>query len=312
MALDIRPWRPGDETEILKLFEASFGRPMSEAFWRWRYLDHPSGDPLIILAWDGDKLAAHYAASHAPLQIDGEILPAALSMTTMTDPDYRGQGLMEKTGSALYEVMATAGMSAVWGFPNIFSNVTFQKKLGWTSLCDIATLGLNIGDRHQADTADIVETPGIDSRFERLTARVAASAPVCGAHSEAIMRWRIDQNPVNRYTRLILPDAEEISGYAILKSYGEDAIDLVDFCAEDADAARLMLSAVAGHARAQKRTRVNAWCLNRDANRLVFERAGFTAGGPVTYFGLRAFGAPGRDLTDARLWRLSLLDSDLY
>lgn len=312
MALDIRPWRPGDETEILKLFEASFGRKMSEAFWRWRYLDHPSGDPLIVLAWDGDKLAAHYAVSHAPLQIDGEIVPAALSMTTMTAPDYRGQGLMERAGSALYEVMSAAGMKAVWGFPNIFSNVTFQKKLGWTSVCDIAMLGLNIDVGHPADAADIVETPQIDRRFERLTARVAASAPVCGARSEAIMRWRVDQNPINQYTRLILPDGEEISGYAILKSYGDDAIDLVDFRAEDADAARFMLSAVAGFARIQRKTRVNAWCLNRDANRLAFERAGFTAGGPVTYFGVRAFGTPERDLTDARLWRLSLLDSDLY
>ncbi|SPH16889.1 hypothetical protein DEA8626_00403 [Defluviimonas aquaemixtae] len=312
MALDIRPWRPGEETEILKLFQASFGRPMAEDFWRWRYLDHPAGDPLVILAWDGDRLAAHYAASHAPLQIDGESVPAALSMTTMTDPDYRGQGLMEKTGSALYDVMAASGIKAVWGFPNVFSNVTFQRKLGWTSVGDIANLSLTLDDRPAPETTDVVEVPEIDGRFGQLAARVAASVQVCGARGEAILRWRVDRNPVNRYTRLILPDGEEIAAYAILKSYGDDAFDLVDFCADGADAARGMILAVVGVARAHGRTRVNAWCLNRDANRLVLERAGFVAGGPVTYFGAREFGDPGRDLTDPRLWRLSMLDSDLY
>lgn len=313
MSLEIRPWRAGDEAAILQLFQASFGRPLPDAFWRWRYLDHPSGGPLVMLAWDGERLAAHYAASHAPLQIGSEIVPAALSMTTMTDPAYRGQGLMERTGSALYEVMSASGIEAVWGFPNIFSNVTFQKKLGWRAVADIANLCLVLGDRQRTDVAEAVEMDRTDARFARLATRVAGMQSVAGARSAETLEWRVDRNPVNRYSRLILPDGpEDIAAYAILKPYGADALDLVDFRADGTEAARMMLEAVAFRAWAAGKRRINAWCLNRDAHRQEFERTGFAAGAPVTYFGARPFAARQTGLTDPRNWRLSLLDSDLY
>ena len=130
----IAPWQPGDETAIIDLFASVFGQQMSPEFWRWRYCDHPSGGPLAVLAWDGDRLAAHYAASHGPLRVNGVPTEAALSMTTMTHSDYRGQGLFERTAETLYATLADMGKAAVWGFPNRMSSVPFRKKLGCVDL----------------------------------------------------------------------------------------------------------------------------------------------------------------------------------
>ena len=53
---DIRTWQPGDEIAILELFEQSYGRELPLQFWNWRFKDHPSGGPLIMLAFDDEKL----------------------------------------------------------------------------------------------------------------------------------------------------------------------------------------------------------------------------------------------------------------
>ena len=100
--MELRPYAPGDEVAILRLFERSFGKPLSEAFWRWRFMDDPHGGPLIELAWDGHILAGHYAVSPMTVAIEGERCLASLSMTTMTDPDYRGQGLFGQLATRLY------------------------------------------------------------------------------------------------------------------------------------------------------------------------------------------------------------------
>lgn len=314
MAIEIRAWQPGDEAAVLDLFQASFGRSMSPDFWTWRYRDHPGGGPLVMLAWDADRLVAHYGASHAPLRVDGATVPAALSMTTMTHPDYRGRGLLERTGAALYETLIAAGHVAVWGFPNAMINAARQTKLGWIPIADVATLTLNVapGARGRASPPEVVEADVTDARFAALVERTREPGTIRAARDAGILAWRVDRNPVNRYTRLVLPDGEAIAGYAICKPYGPDAVDLVELVADGRAAAETLIAAVAARALAAGRRHVNAWCLNRDPLRLAFERSGFAATAPVTYLGGRALGAVGRDLTDPRVWRLAMLDSDLY
>ncbi len=312
MAIEIRPWRPGDEAAVLDLFRACFGRIMPPAFWTWRYRDHPRGGPLVALAWDADRLVAHYGASHAPLRVEGESIAAALSMTTMTHPDYRGQGLLERTGGALYERLLAEGYGAVWGFPNAIINAARQTKLGWVPIADVATLTLDLTAQRPDPASGVIEAAATDARFADLAARLAGPGTIRAARDADILAWRIDRNPSNRYTRFILPDGDALAGYAICKPFGPDALDLVDLVADGRAAADALIAAVAARAVADRRQRVSAWCLNRDPCRLAIERAGFAAGAPVTYFGGRSFAPRAGDLADPRLWRLAMIDSDLY
>jgi hypothetical protein len=63
----IRPWAPGDEREILDLFEACFHSRRSVEWWRWEYAENPHGPLAASLAFDGDGLAAQYAGYPVPL-----------------------------------------------------------------------------------------------------------------------------------------------------------------------------------------------------------------------------------------------------
>ena len=54
-SVDARPWKDGDEKAILELFQLSFGAPLSERYWRWRFLDNPSGSAVgspAMTAWE--------------------------------------------------------------------------------------------------------------------------------------------------------------------------------------------------------------------------------------------------------------------
>lgn len=313
-AFTFRPCQPGDEQAITKLFELTFGKPMSLDFWRWRFTQHPSGGPLVMLGFAGDELVSHYAASQAPLSVAGEVIPAGLSMTTMTHPAYRGRGLFEKTAKALYEILPAKDIRAVYGFPNNNVHQLRISKLNWCDSYEVPTLALDMTALSQAPQADAVvhEAPTIDARFETFFNAIAPSLPLAGARSEAILSWRLDRNPENKYTRLVLDAGDAIAGYAITKTYGDDATDLVELRAADNAGARALVNTAIARAAAAGHKRLSTWCLPGEMHRAALEFAGFKAAAPVTYLGARAFGTLPADLSDGRLWRISMLDSDLY
>lgn len=307
--MEFRTWQPGDEAAILDLFHVVFGTSMSEAFWRWRYLDHPAGGPLIALAWDGDRLAAHYAACRAPLLVDGLSRPAALSMTTMTHPDYRGQGLLERTASVLYAQMAEDGMHAVWGFPNRNVNVPRRRKLGWKAVADIPVMARDIRPGEVFPQAILTETDRIDARFDSVLSKPEG---LQGDRRAELLSWRIDRNPVNRYLILTLPSSDGLDGYAILKPYGGDQFDLVLMAAGDDQAFTDLIAGSLAAAQVRGARRVNCWSLPQDPARIALERAGFGATAPVTYFGGRVLCGDDTGFDDPRRWRIAMIDSDIY
>lgn len=305
----IAPWQPGDEVQIVKLFSSVFNQNMSPEFWRWRYCDHPAGDPLVCLAWDGDRLAAHYAASHGPLLINGEKVAAAQSMTTMTHPDYRGQGLLERTATALYDELQRDGVAAVWGFPNNKINVSRRRKLNWDAVADLPTLSRQIKPEENLSDCSLVTVDRIDARFDNAK---SSTVTLSMDHSHEILSWRIDQNPMNRYIRLVLQSGDSLDGFAILKPFKDGEFDLVLLQANDARAYPDLIMGSLAHIQSLSGTRLNCWSLPQDETRIPLERAGFQATMPVTYFGGRVLKKITPEFSDARNWRVSMIDSDLF
>ncbi|GAA0787487.1 hypothetical protein GCM10009077_43290 [Roseibium denhamense] len=266
---------------------------------------------MVALAWDGDRLVGHYAASQAPLVIDGEIIPAALSMTTMTHPDYRGRRLLERTAECLYEALVDQGFIGVWGFPNQNVNALRQMKLSWTNIDDIAALSCETGPL-LADDPNVVEVEFIDERFAGLAERTCNQTRISSLRNTNILKWRVDENPVNSYRLFCLADGNDIQAYLIGKTYQETDFDIVEMKADDAQSASTILRSVVAKSSKLGITRVNAWCLHADPHRIAYESLGFAAKEPITYFGGRTFRHSAADFGDSRMWRLSFLDSDLY
>jgi hypothetical protein len=72
--------------EMRALFTSVFGKPMSEAFWNWKYRD---GHSHCMGVWDGDTLVAHYGGVGTDVVYDGKTVNVVQIADVMVMPAAR-------------------------------------------------------------------------------------------------------------------------------------------------------------------------------------------------------------------------------
>lgn len=148
----IRDYAEGDERAIIALFEHVFHRTRgpSESIehWRWEFACNPTRPPIIELVWDGAALVGQYAVSPRRVWFCGSELLAALSLDTMTHPDYGRQGIFSASAEACYAQMTERGFAFVYGFPNANSIHGIEKSLRWKTVMPtpVHVKALDLGD----------------------------------------------------------------------------------------------------------------------------------------------------------------------
>jgi hypothetical protein len=314
--VDIRPYQPGDERPILDLFRQSYGRGLGEQVWAWRFRDHPAGAGVIDVAWDGDVLAAHYAVSPAIVRMDGHDRRTGVSGTTMTHPAYRGRGLFPELARSTYARMTELGMAMVFGFPNRLSHRGFIRDLGWIDISEVPTFRLSLPGRLSLPAAcdNVVELDGFDDRFDRLWNRLKDDFRMVSRRDCRYLQWRYRRNPTGQYRILAYLDAQELSGYAVLKRYKEEW-HVVDILAlPDTDVGEQLIYRAAEIALEGSALALSLWLNVTHPLHWALERLGFQNEGPVTYFGgliLRP-DLVGTIAYEYRNWYLTMGDSDVY
>jgi len=88
----IRSYKQGDETEILRAFQTVFGAHRSLEHWQWKFLNNPFGGPYVSSAWDKGRIVAHYTAYPVPVCMGDRNAIAYQVGDTLTLPSYRGIG----------------------------------------------------------------------------------------------------------------------------------------------------------------------------------------------------------------------------
>ncbi len=119
------------KSNILELFELSFGSTLNEDVWQWAYIDNVFGDPIVSLYYEDSLLVGHYAVIPYFLKSEEQICKAVLSMTTMVHPNFRGRGFFTSQAQEVYDVCKERNFDLVFGFPNKNSTHGFEKKLDW-------------------------------------------------------------------------------------------------------------------------------------------------------------------------------------
>jgi len=314
---EIRPYRLGDEEQILKLFHQSYGRDLSEQVWAWRFRDNIAGPGVTDLSWDGNILAAHYAVTPVVLRINGQDWLTGLSGTTMTHPDYRGRGLFPKLAQRTYADMAQSGMALVWGFPNALSHRGLVRNLKWVDIYEVPTLRLPLTGHLSlpAPNGNVVELDGFDERFDRLWDHIKDDYIIISKRNREHLEWRYVQNPAERYRILACVEAESVLGYAVFKRYREE-LQVVDILTaqEDIDVGIQLLSRAAQIALENSALALSLWLNVTHPLHHALEKLGFRNGEPITYFAGLAL-QPGLEETgiyDFRQWYLTMGDSDVF
>ena len=314
--LQIRSYQPGDEDEIYALFARSYGKEIQDGLWTWRFRENASGPGQIQLAWSDDHLAGHYAVSSVRLRVAGTNVLTALSGTTMTDPEFRGQGLFPMLADATYEMMRQNEMPFVWGFPNSQSHGGFVKNLAWLDTYEVPFLRLKLGNaRRPLPTGEgIVSLERADDRFDRLWDQNADLTPVAAVRDCRQVNWRFMDHPTEEYSLVALLSGEELCGYAVYKQYG-DELQIIDLFVGEADDGGLRLvAAVAAEAQSRGLGAIAMWLPVHAPLHRQLERHGFQPAGPITYLSGRSLWNWDHSevVGNYRNWYLTCADSDVF
>lgn len=313
--VEMRLYQPGDEVQILALFRQSYGRALSEPSWAWRFRKGPAGPGVIYLCWDGDLLAAHYAVTPLGVRIQGKDWIAALSGTTMTHPNYRGQRLFPKLAQATYDHLARSGMAMVWGFPNLFSHRGLIRDLGWRDIYEVPALRLPLNPGLSLPTSSrILELERFDSRFDGLWERVRDDYGVIAKRDRKHLQWRYEWNPGGGYRILAWVEGGVLLGYALLKRFYTE-LQVVDILTvQDPKVGIALIAQAAQIALENSALGLSLWLNVTHPLHHALEKLGFRNGEPVTYFGGLALqaGLSGAGLYEFRNWYLTMGDSDVF
>jgi hypothetical protein len=311
----IEEYKEGDELKIIELFELVFGRPMSLVQWKWRFELNPAGKHLIRLMWVGDKLVGHYAVSPVSLMIDGVPVKSVLSLTTMTHPDYTGNGIFKKLASALYfHLEFEYGSQAIWGFPNGNSHYGFIKNLEWKDVSVIPTLSVD-SKLLPMGTGEINNIDAFTTVHSDLLSKEPSKYPISVQRSTEYLNWRYVQKPSVDYKIFERVENEIVTGVVVVKLYqvNQSKVDLniTELYLNDYSKIGMFMADVLSQIGSEIEN-VTMWRNVNDSNYLHFERMGFKPSLPLTYLGIRATDSIKELSSSLNNWYYSFGDSDIY
>lgn len=291
-----------------ELFRIAFKRDIHPEFLKWRYIDNPSDDLLVAVAIENGKIVANYSASPVELYCDGKKYNTALSMTTMTHPDFNGMGLFTKLTELLYAEMTRKDYSLIWGFPNDNSHGIFKKKLEWMDIYEIPTFVLELPEVRHNQEENSFEY-GFDSSFGKVV-----NFPKEGQYqvhkNGDYYRWRYLNNPINEYYNYYLKDSNIYRANIIYKNFG-DNIDILEINGlTDGDKITLLKQLI-NILKEQGKGKISCWLNVNDSLHSTLERIGFYNTAPITYFGARKLDN-NININSFKLWDISMGDSDVY
>ncbi len=112
-----RPAREADVDGLVALHQRAFGRTISREHWIWK-LGARGPAVNVWIAEEGRRPIFQYAGIPVPFRQFGRDCWAMIDVDTMTDPDFRRQGLLTQGAAKAYADWREAGIAFTVGLPN--------------------------------------------------------------------------------------------------------------------------------------------------------------------------------------------------
>lgn len=241
-----RRYLPGDELDLLALFNRVFGRSRSLDHWRWQFERNPYAPPTIVVARrrSDDLLAGSHVVMPVALNASGERFLAAHTLDLVVHEDFRRQGIFETTALECFDWCRERGMRAVFAFPNAQSYPGFVRTLGWSRILDPERWDLRLGLSQVGGSAvrasGLTRLPdlawrsftrlglGRRSRWsvdwqeqapedqDALWSECAPELRLSLWKDREYLRWRYDSNPDHRFRYLTLRSGSRLCAVAVV------------------------------------------------------------------------------------------------
>jgi hypothetical protein len=236
----VREYRPGDEEQILPMFQRSFYVERSLARWRWEYRENPYGELRISEAFTEDgRLVAHYAGYPVRFhrEIDGErrTLAALQIGDTMTEPAFRhvGRGptsLLGRTVRHYYARFCDGQVAFNYGF----NTGTIQRfSLSFVGARRLESLPFHVLDLARTPLAPpgrlrsrlagykVERITRFDERWDRFFRRVSGAYRLLVERDVRYLEWRYARCPDVEYFLYAVFRRGRLAGWSVFRRKGE-------------------------------------------------------------------------------------------
>ncbi|HEY3804354.1 MAG TPA: GNAT family N-acetyltransferase [Kofleriaceae bacterium] len=315
-AASFRPYAPGDEAQILELYQLAFGIALSLDEWHWHY----DRGAIIELAEVDGRIVGHYAVQPRPFHIGARTCRAGLVIGSMVAPEHRNITTFLELAKRAYGECRVRGIPFVYAFPNDNVWLVRRRMLSWHALPSIAMLGAATRPSMIDATTSGVERLAGDSFPSASWLGATVDDRIRSRDAPDFMQWRLRARPGVEYPVYIHRESGELRGYIALKRYVSAAGAVGHLVAfRVAPGAELssgmpLLARAFEHFTADGVDRVTTWMLPASPLYAVILGAGFAPEHePKKNFGYLAFDDEiAATLARADSWDIAMTDSDVY
>ena len=236
--LVIRPYRPGDEEEILATFNRVFREVCGEGYrdrtleeWRWEFQENPRGMRVMLAVTPSGKVAAQYAA--VPMAAKSPIGETTFvhAVDSMVHPDYRKglkkPGLFVQVGRAWFDYIRELGLDSVgFGYPVRPAWRIGNRYLGYSLVRVVDYLVADLEDFRpgaggtagvELQEASSIPMEEADAFWEEWSAGVECAVKRDGLYLD----WRYARKPGGDYRFLLARRGGRLEGLAVLHPANE-------------------------------------------------------------------------------------------
>jgi hypothetical protein len=291
-----------------------------------------------------NKTAAIYATFSVNFKINNHLHIGSQSLDTITDIDYRGQGLFIKLAKDVYQKAADDGVALVYGFPNGNSIHGFKSKLDWEVLDPVPFMikpiktsyfsrkisvfkwlpnfNVSFSKYKESNKFRIEENFSFPEMVTPLWESFANQIEVAVQRDKNYLDWRYIQKPFENYKIAhCYSENNTYLGfivYAIKEKHGGKIAYIMEliFDLKSQKAGRKLLQYAINQIKKENADCILSWCMDHSPNYNVFKKEFFfklpEKFRPIElHFGARAFNKElASTINNRNNWYLSYSDSD--
>ena len=258
---EVRVATAEDAPGIRKLFERIFKTELSEAEWRWKFLQDPDGWHGVVGVFDGE-IVGNYAGWGMRFLLDGKPRRLYSVGDVATDPSVRALGGRRGVYLAMTEAFyGTVGREVpfCFGFPNARALRVSERIVGSRTLFPIGLKKTPV-EAFGPAPSDAEAGESVDEGFDPLWEAGRRTFTHAAVRDRARVNWRFHARPSRYYRMVWRRQGREIVGWTALAVVGEEAT-VVDFLGREPDGRDLtsLFAAAADEARRLGARRLVFW-----------------------------------------------------
>lgn len=334
----VRPYEPGDEEGILRLFNGVFAEgnpgfvPRTLEVWRHIYAENPAGQQIFVALDAERKIIANYSAIPAWLCARGQRRWSSQPVDTCVDPAWRGSlrknSVFVTVASAFIQEYCTPGPrpfnDIMWGLPNQKAFPVGTRIIGYQPVhcpmpSQVGLLAPEWIEPLAALAGEVEVREGGAAGFDQLAElfeRTRDEVELGVWRDAAYLRWRYRDWPGNPYGTMLARRGGELVGGCVFRRGWMDQpiVPVVDWVGRGGDRSAVagLLAAVARLAHGLGGRRLETWVTPNMALHPTLRALGLLEEPTPFNLCIMVF-SPHFELEWAKAhWTVTMGDSDLY